>query len=157
MSKSTMQLAESKPRFKVGSRAFFEGLEGFFPSDLDEVEFEENPRLYKNFMQFRAKDGSRCLFKWRLMSADEFVDYTLQSKLPMEVGKFLVPEVAEFLGITIDHLKRLKPVIERLDSKHAYERVIYDAYITHNGFWLNEAERNLAYQEYINSRRDRHE
>lgn len=157
MSKSTTRQAEPKPRFKVGSRVFFEGMEGFCPSDLDEVEFEERPRLYKDFMQFRAKDKSRCLFKWRKMTADEFVDYTLNSKLPMEVGKFLVPEVAQFLGITIDHLKLLKPVIERLDRKHSYERVIYDAYITHNGFWLTEAERNLAYQEYINSRRDCHE
>jgi hypothetical protein len=76
----------------------------FSPSDTDEVEFEENPKLYKNVMQFRKKDRKRCLFKWRKMSADEFVEYTLNSKLPMEIGKFLVPEVAQYLGFTIKHL-----------------------------------------------------
>ena len=139
-------------RFDVGSQAFFQGMPGFTPGDIDQVEFEEHPKLYRNFMQFRKKDGTRCLFKWRKMTADEYVDYTLQSKLPMEIGKFLVPEICEYLGFTIEHLKRLKPVVERLDPKHAYEKVIYDSYIENDAFYLTDEQRREAYQIYKSKR-----
>lgn len=82
------------------------------------------------------------------MPIDEFIDYTLNSRLPMEIGKFLVPEIAEYLGCTIDHLKRLKPVIERIDEKHLYEKIIYDSYIKNNGFYLTNEQLDEAYLEY---------
>ena len=135
-------------RFRVGSQAFFSDYPDFCPNDMDEVEFEENPKLYRNVMQFRKTDRKRCLFKWRKMSADEFVEYALNSKLPMEIGKFLVPEVARYLGFTIEHLKRLRPVAERLDGKHKYEQIILNAYIAHGDFTLTQEERDLAYAKY---------
>lgn len=149
MSKSTTQQAEQKLRFKVGSRAFFEGMPGFSPSDTDIVEFEDEPKLYKNVMQFRANGKNKCVFKWRRMTPDEFVEYTLNSRLPMEIGKFLVPEVAAYLGVTIEHLKRLAPVVDRLDEKHKYERVIYNAYLENGGFYLTDEQRKEAYKEYM--------
>ena len=103
-------------------------------------------------MQFRKNDRTRCLFKWRKMTADEFVDYTLQTKLPMEIGKFLVPEVAEYLGFTIEHLKKLKHVIDSLDKKHGYEKIIYESYIENNDFILTEEQRRAAFNEYKRER-----
>lgn len=144
MSKSTIRQEESKQRFRVGSSYFF-GEQG---TDIDEVEFEEEPRLYKNVLQFRKKDGKRCLFKWRKMTPEEFVEYTLNSKLPMEIGKFLVPEVCEYLGFTLDHLKQLAPVVERLDDKHAYEKIIYDSYMQNGDFYLTAEQRHYAYCKY---------
>lgn len=152
MSRIITSQDESKRRFKVGSQAFFEGMPGFQPRDLDEVEFEDEPRLYRNVMQFRKKDGTRCLFKWRRMTADEFIDYTLKSKLPMEIGKFLIPEIAEYLGITLDHLKRLKPVAERLDERHAYERIILESYLENGALYLTDEQRRTAYGEYKRAR-----
>ena len=125
-------------RFKVGSTYFFKDYPSFISKDIDEVEFEENPKLYKYFMQFRKNDGSRCLFKWKKMSADEFVKYMLNTKTPMEIGKFLVPEVANYLGFTIEHLKQLQPVIDKLDNKHKYEKIIYDSYIENNDFYMTQ-------------------
>ena len=139
-------------RFNVGSCAFFDGMPNFDPSDTDQVEFEERPTLYRNFMQFRKRDGTRCLFKWRKMTADEFTEYTLQSKLAMELGKFLVPEVAEYLGITLEHLEKLRPVAERLDPKHEYEKIILEAYIHNGGFWLTDEQRQEAYGVYNGAR-----
>ena len=145
MNKSITQSAEPKQRFRVGSSYFF-GDQG---TDIDEIEFEESPKLYRSVMQFRARDKSRCVFKWRKMTPDEFVEYTLNSKLPMEIGKFLVPEIAEFLGFTIEHLKQLAPVVDRLDEKHKYERVIYNAYLENGAFYLTNEQRNEAYEEYM--------
>lgn len=143
MSRTTTQQDVSRPRFRVGSSYFFgEG------RDIDEVEFDEHPKLFKNVMQFRKKDRSRCLFIWRKMDPDEFVEYTLNSKLPMEIGKFLVPEVAEYLGFTMEHLKRLAPVVDRLDGKHEYERVIYEAYMENGAMFLTPEQRDFAYAVY---------
>ena len=135
-------------QFIVGSQAFFKQYPDFIPGDIDIVEFEDDPKLYRNFMQFRKKDKTRCIFKWRKMSADEFVEYSLNTKLPMEVGKFLVPEIAQYLGFTIDNLKQLSPVIDKLDEKHSYEKIIFDSYIANDGFYLTDEQRYQAYQEY---------
>lgn len=148
MNKSTTRQDESRQRFKVGSQAFFDCMPGFKPGDIDEIEFEENPKLYKNFMQFRKKDKTRCLFKWRKMSVEEFIEYTLNTKLPMEVGKFLVPEVAEYLGFTIDDLRRLAPIIARLDEKHKYEQIIFESYLENGCFELTYDQRSRAYEAY---------
>ena len=143
MRPSTTRQDEPRRRFRVGSTYFFgEG------HDIDEVEFEEHPKLFRNVMQFRKKDKTRCLFIWRKMDPDEFVEYTLNSRLPMEVGKFLVPEVADYLGITMEHLKQLRPVVDRLDKKHEYERVIYEAYMENGGMFLTPEQRDLAYLVY---------
>ena len=120
----------------------------FTPSDIDEVEFEEKPKLFRDFMQIRKKDRTRCLFIWRKMDPDEFVDYALRSRTPMEAGKFLVPEVNDYIGFTIDHLKRLAPVFDQLDEKHRYERIIFASYIENNEICLTQEQRDRAYQEY---------
>lgn len=148
MSKSTTRPAEPRPRFKVGSTYFF-GDQG---TDIDEVEFEEQPKLYRNVMQFRAHDKSRCLFRWRKMTPDEFVEYTLHSKLPMEVGKFLIPEVCDYLGFTLDHLKKLEPVIRRLDARHSYEKIIFESYIENGDFVLTDEQRRSAFLVYKEAR-----
>ena len=148
MRPSTTRQDEQRLRFKVGSQAFFSMYPDFTPSDIDEVEFEEHPTLFRNVMQFRKKDKTRCLFIWRKMEPDEFIDYALRSRTPMEVGKFLVPEVAEYLGFTMEHLRRLGPVVDRLDPKHEYERVIFEAYLENGGFWLTQEQRDHAYMLY---------
>ena len=148
MSRFITRPAGQRQRYKVGSQAFFEGMPGFMPGDIDEVEFEEQPQLFRNFMQIRKKDRTRCLFIWRKMDPDEFIDYALRSRTPMEAGKFLVPEVAEDLGITIEHLKRLGPVFDRLDEKHEYEKIIFDSYINNGGFFLTNEQRGEAFSSY---------
>lgn len=148
MNKFIINPDEPKLRFKIGSQAFFSNYAEFEPSDLDEVEFTTEPKLFKNFLQIRAKDRSRCLFIWRKMSPDEFVDYALNSPLPMEAGKFLVPEVAEYLGFTIEHLKKLESVFERLDERHDYEKIIFRSYIENGSFTLTDEQRAEAFQAY---------
>lgn len=82
------------------------------------------------------------------MTPDEFIEYTLHKKLAMEIGKFLVPEVANYLGFTINHLKKLSPLIDFLDDKHRYEKIIFESYIENNDFFLTEEQRLKAYLEY---------
>ena len=82
------------------------------------------------------------------MSPEEFISYALNKGPTMQIGKFLIPEFNNEIGFTIEHLKQLVPLIEKLDDKHKYEKIIFDSYIENNSFTLTEEQRLKAYEEY---------
>ena len=86
------------------------------------------------------------------MTPEEYISYTLSKGPAMQVGKFLIPEFCREVEFTIEHLKQLEPVFERLDSKHAYEKVIYNAYVENNSFVLNNEQLEDAYLSYKSAR-----
>ena len=130
----------------VGSTYFFKNIEEFKSKDIDRVVLVDNPQGF-NFVRQTSGSGS-CLYEWKRMSADEFVDFTLNSKLPMSVGKFLVKEFCEEIGFTIEHLKQLAPQFDKLDDKHKYEKVIFEAIISNNSWTLTDEQLQTAYEEY---------
>lgn len=134
-------------RFLVGSNVFFRGyFEDFVSKDVDTLVLERKPVGYENVRQFHF--NNRCVFQWRRMSKDEFINLSLERGLGMELGKFLVPEFARELEMDIDDLERLRPLAEKLDEKHLYERVIYDAYIENCCWVLTDEQRTEAYRIY---------
>ena len=130
----------------VGSTYFFKNIEGFKSKDTDRVVLVDNPVGFKNVRQ--TSGSGSCLFEWKRMSADEFVTFTLNSKLPMSVGKFLVKEFCDEIGFTISHLKKLAPQFDKLDDKHRYEKIIFDSIIINNSWTLTDEQLNSAYEEY---------
>ena len=130
----------------VGSNVFFKDIEGFTSKDIDILEFVDEPTDFKNVRQF--KFPNKCVFQWRKMPIDELIDITLFRNFPMEIGKFLVPEFIKEFKLSIDDLKRLKPIIAKLDDKHKYEEVIYNAYLENNNFVLTDEQRQEAYRVY---------
>ena len=134
----------------VGSNVFFKDIEGFTSKDTDILEFVDNPTDFKNVRQF--KFPNKCVFQWRKMPIDELIDVTLFRNFPMEIGKFLVPEFIKEFKLSIDDLKRLKPIIPKLDDKHKYEEVIFHAYLKNNDFILTDEQRKEAFRIYNNSR-----
>ena len=133
----------------VGSSYFFQGKENFKSKDKDYVTLVDNPCEFK---YVRQTSSSYCLFEWKRMTADEFVTYALSKGPAMQLGKFLVKEFVEEIGFTINHLKQLQPLVDNLDKKHLYEKVIYNAYIENNKFELTEDQLNVAYTSYLEAR-----
>lgn len=131
----------------VGSNVFFKDIDGFVSKDVDILELVDNPTDFKYIRQFRG--NNKCVFQWKKMNADEFIEISLKRGVPMEIGKFLVPEFVQVIGFNIDHLKKLQVLADNLDDKHKYEKIIYDAYIENNTFELSEEQRKLAYSEYL--------
>lgn len=133
-------------RFLVGSNAFFKSIKGFISKDVDVLELIDNPKHFKDYayIQFPKK----CVFQYRKMNLDEWIDYTLKVNCPMDVGKFLVPEFAKEIGLTIYDLSKFEILIGNLDDKHLYEKIIYNSYLQNNDFTLTEDQLNLAYNEY---------
>lgn len=134
----------------VGSNVFFKDIEGFTSKDVDILEFVDNPTDFKNVRQFKFPD--KCVFQWRKMSIDELIDMTVSRNFPMEIGKFLVPEFIKEFNLSIDDLKRLEPIIAKLDDKHKYEEVIYNSYIKNNAFYLTDEQLKNAYEVYLKYR-----
>jgi len=131
----------------VGSRAFFGQMDGYKSKDVDYVMLTDEPKGFGNVRQ--TSGGGYCLFEWRKMTAQEFVDYTLRSGGPkMQAGKFLVKEFADEVGFTLEHLKQLESVFDGLDGKHQYEKIIYDAYVANGGYMLTDEQLAAAYESY---------
>lgn len=134
----------------VGSKAFFENVKGFNSKDTDILELVDNPTDFKYLRQFRFKD--KCVFQWRNMPVDEFIDAELLMNVPMSICKFLCPEFIKLKGLTIEQLKRLQPLVDNMDEKHMYLKTIYDFYIANNDFTLTEQQLNDAYKMYLKYR-----
>lgn len=130
----------------VGSKAFFNDIKDFKSKDTDRVVLVDNPVGFKFVRQTSGR--GKCLFEWKRMSAEQFLEYTLKTKLPMSVGKFLVKEFCDEIGFTFEHLKQLAPIFEKLDEKHQYEKVIFEAYMENGDFTLTEEQRLKAYENY---------
>lgn len=137
----------------VGSRAFFSQCPNFHSKDTDYLVLVEKGDGFQFVRQISMANS--CIFEFVRKPKQEMIDYALHHGAPMQVGKFLVKKVAEELGLTIDDLKLLRPLIDKLDAKHEYERVIFD-YITENGSWdIPEDVRAAAYKAYKTARSDK--
>lgn len=140
--------------FQVGSQYFFKSFPDFHPHDNDVVQFVDSGEPEFSFIK-QVSNGN-CLFQVTRHTNDVLIDYALSKGPAMQVGKFLVPEIIEFLGFTFDDLKRLKPLIDRLDKLHQYEKIIYDSYFENQGFYLTEEQLSAAYQSYKQARLEQH-
>ena len=138
-------------KFLTGSSAFFSCLAGFQPKDKDWIVLDDAPKGYKHYRQ--TSTPGKCVFEWRAASADELIAYALDHPKPaMQIIKFLSPDFAAHIGLSIVQLQRLKPLVDALDPKHRYAAVIYDSYIENGDFTLTDSQREAAYQCYREAR-----
>jgi len=135
-----------KIKFQIGSSAFFGEYPDFKSKDSDILYVMAGWDAKASVLNFR-KDGKDCFFV-KDAPKDEMIQETLKADIPMRVGKFLVPAYAEYIGLTIDDLKQLEPLFVKLDDKHSYEKIIYDAYVGNSSFTLSDEQRKKAYEEY---------
>lgn len=137
-------------QFLIGSTYFFHIYSDFKSKDCDKL-------LIMNEFPFdgdvmNTKIGNNDIFLFRNMSKMGYINDLVKSKTPMKIGKFLIPEFADYIGFTIEDLKNLFYVFDNIDTKHTYEKLIAQAYITNNGFYLTDLQRDLAYDEYKKTR-----
>lgn len=135
----------------IGSTYFFSCYDDFQSKDIDELEIVDT----NEFQQMRQITGQgKCLFQMkRHQSKDEYIDWALKCKLGMVIGKFLVPEFCAAIGLSVEDLPKLLPLIQKLDDKHKYEEIIFNSYIENGDFTLTKEQRDLAYQSYKETRR----
>lgn len=137
-------------KFLIGSQYFFSCYNDFKTKDVDELEIIDTD----SFQYMRQLTGqNKCLFQLKKYSSkEEYIDWALKSQAGMVVGKFLIPEFCEAIDFTIEDLPRLQALVDRLDEKHEYEKVIFNSYIENGAFGLSDEQREKAYKSYKESR-----
>lgn len=130
----------------VGSRAFFSGIDGFRSKDHDYLILVDNPTNFR----WRREQSIRgvCTFYYKMENPAEMIQRTLDNGDALLIGKFLVPEVAQTIGLTIDDLCRLEPLLDKLDDNHQYETVIFNAYKENGSFTMTANQLKQAYKAY---------
>ena len=135
----------------AGSCRFFDAIEGFTPKDRDYIRLQKTGNGYNYIRQIST--GRTCYFDVVVRPKEEMIAYALSGNGPaMQAGKFLVPEFADYIGLTIEDLRRLQPLVDSLDGRHAYEKIIYDAYLTNGSFTLTDDQLAQAYESYRKAR-----
>lgn len=138
-------------KITVGSKAFFSSIKEFKPSSgEDELYLLEKGNGYEYIQTIKV--FNKYIIKIVRRPKEDLIKYALNSSPAMVVGKFLVPEFANEIGLTIDDLKRLQPLIESLEKKHQYEKIIFESYIANNNFTLTEEQLQEAYSSYMTTR-----
>lgn len=134
----------------VGSRAFFGNYPDIHSKDVDYLLLVDKGNGFSYVRQVSMPN--KCVFEFVRKPKQEMINYALSHGAPMQVGKFLVKEVAEGLGLTIDDLMQLEPLVIKLDAKHEYERIIYDHIISTGSWDISADVLDAAYKAYKASR-----
>jgi hypothetical protein len=142
-------------QFKIGSSALFSGMQGYNEKSSDLLLIEKDPVGFKTWRESSCQSG--VIAEWKEMGKDEFIEATLSFGRPELVGKFLIPEFAEWLQMTIDDLKKLDNLFSKMEGKQAYLKKIYDYYIENGEFELREEQKKDAYSIYQEYREDNKE
>lgn len=133
----------------MGSNYFFKKYKDFKSHDIDYIDvIETNEFKEKRIIRGQGKD---YIFLKR-KPKEQLIQDALNSNLAMVVGKFLIPEFNKQIGFTIEDLLKVQPLIDRLDDKHLYEKIIYEAYLENKEFILTQEQRDAAYASYKESR-----
>lgn len=132
--------------FKIGSMYFFNCYDDYIPKDEDILLILSNP--INGNKSYLIKKDNKDIIMYPNLSKEEFINVDLNINDPMKVGKYLIPEFVEYIKFTIDDLIKIEALINNLDDKHKYQKIIYDAYIENNSFYLTNEQRLIAYNEY---------
>lgn len=136
-------------QIEIGSGVFFSKFPDYTPGVSNMLYIDDDPdyEYETNYME----NGVHVL-RWRNLPKDQLIAYHKDCYKGRYIGKFLVPEYIEYVGITLDDLKELHHLVNFLDERHIYEKLIYDFYIENNGFFLTDKQLEEVYEEYKNER-----
>lgn len=134
----------------VGSRAFFSGMKGFTSKDRDYLVLVDKPNGYT----WRREQSMRgvCTFEYKRDTPAAMVAKTLEAGDPLLIGKFLVPAVADAIGATVKDILPLESLLPKLDAKHQYEAIIFNAIKNNGTFTITDEQRQDAYKVYQSAR-----
>lgn len=140
-------------RILAGSRAFFDGLSGFVPKDTDYVDIVDNEGIDFLFYRRRQDEEGNDIFMYVRQSRKRFMRWAVKYLNPSGIGAFLLPAFCAEFDITIEDLKTLRPLRERLDPRHEYLGMIYDFYMENGSMTLTDEQHQAAFDEYKKERK----
>lgn len=134
-------------KIQVGSNVFFKDFIDYNPHDFDYICRLDKPLLDKQIFTLKKDKLDYILIYWE--NKENLIN---QVNEPIQVGKFLIPEFIDYIGFTIEDLKKLKSWFYKLDEKHYYQVLIFNAYINNNDFVLTKEQLKNIYDIYKKTR-----
>ena len=139
---------KEKKHFIIGSKYFFGKFDDYVPKDNDILVIMDKWKIKNtNVLNLKDKKGNDVFF-YKDMNKEDFIKDTLESGVPMRCGKFLIKEFNEYIGFTVDDLKKLDEMFQHMDEKHLYEKYIYECFIKNNNFELNSEQLSKTFDIY---------
>ena len=144
-------MKELTEKILVGSTYFFSEYPEFHSKDCDYVILVDDNDEFKFCREIHITN-KKCIFQVVKKDPKEIIERINKGNSPMQIGKFLVPEFNEIIGFKFEDLSLLEPSIWKLDEKHTYEKVIYEAYKQNGDFVLTQEQRDEAFEAYRKTR-----
>lgn len=134
----------------VGSRAFFGGVNGFKSDNRNFVKLVTNSAPLR--IESKLSVHGNIIYRLLREPASVMVQKAIESGNGLLFGNFIVPAFAKEIGLSIDDLKKLQPLLSALNQKHSYQSVIYNYYLANGSFTLTDEQRAEAYSVYMAAR-----
>lgn len=135
----------------VGSRAFFRGIEGFKSDNRNFTKLVSNSAPLR--IESKLSIHGNIVYRVMREPVAEMLQKAIDSGNGLLLGNFLVPAFATRIGLTVEDLPILQPLVDKLDDKHRYQAVIFNSYIANNAFTLTEEQKEEAYKVYLSARK----
>jgi hypothetical protein len=136
----------------VGSAYFFSCYPDFVPGDIDELEIIDTTEFGYLKICANVKKNTDLFRLKKQPNKETYIKNSLAVGVGKALGQYLVPEVCRELGFTVEDLPKVQRLVELLDKKHEYEKIIYEAYLENKDFSLTDSQRLTAYQCYKTAR-----
>lgn len=139
--------------FKIGSRAFFGNMPDYKEGDCDVLlVLDKWPEEFKKTI-FSCGVTKCDTFFMKQMTKEEYIAETIETEDIKRVFYYMVPEFVQFIGLTIDDIKRVEPVVRKLENtRHKWYINVYESYIANGGFYLSDEQREAAYDVFKRTR-----
>lgn len=137
----------------TGSRAFFEGMDGFSPHDTDAIQIvnEQDVNFLFRRQMYDHTDGCDTFYCVR-QPKEQYLRWAARFASGSTLGQFLTPDFCQEFGITVEDLEQLRPMTERIDKRHKYLAIIYEAYMKNGSMTMTDEQRHAAFEEYKRER-----
>ena len=145
-------------KINIGSRVFFGEMPDYQENDCDVLFILDQWPEEITDTRFSCRKEKCDLFFMKEQTKEQYINDILQVEKvhASRVCFFLVPEIAQLIKLTIDDLKRVEPIVAMLkDTRHAWYYTLYESYIENDGFFLTDAQREKAYEEFKSARAGR--
>ena len=131
--------------FQVGSKMFFNEIEGFNSKDSDWLHLMEGWLFEHPSVMMRKGNEEHFLYPDNGIS---MIEHCLEHEEPITAGKFLSKEFCEYIGSEITYIRKLNPLFDKIDEKHKYEAYIFQCYMENGDIYLTEEQLKEAYRIY---------
>lgn len=139
--------------FITGSAAFFSNIEGFHPNNIDIISFYDSEKQ-KNRVHILMKNGSKYYNYVKSTYMTELYQCMMRGRKICYMASILIPEICEYLNITLNDISRFEMFRNDCDDKYQYLWKIYDFYKLNGKMELTNEQLQEAYEMYKEERNE---